>query len=668
MSSITLLRRKVGDLIKEICEGNYVLPHFQRKYVWGEEEIGELLDSIRGGLYIGAPVVVPYSNYLAYMCLPGVNCVGRLGNSPCNPCSESEAGESYAEDEDDVNSPAGETWISGETSYDFPQSEERDTSTLENESTPQGVKSSAPHTPKYFVLDGQQRLATIFYLFNCETIAKCPHTSRPDGMKFVIFVNIYKVDRSKSIDEYIEIVPFSSSKRSKYASLVADSNYITLEGVYEAYLSSGKSSKTFCDILSKKKGINSRDLLQNLWDFFSALHDYELDIVEITHLSDIGMMALLFDRINRTGVELSLSDLAVAYFHSGFGLDLRKLWKKSAAHTTKLSGLPNSLQISEFEKEFDPVLLVLRIMSHMLGKSIKKGDLLSNFDPKTLSYEGFMTRWAEAVDYLVEAIQRLHNSYGVYSYKALPNKVTLRLLAAFLYIVDTHAPDKRETKIPTCGITLDEFIDFWYWTSVFTGRYSKESSPTSEKDTGDFLAFIKSLSSGKSLDLPSFCHNPPVHLNLFKVTKDKDNYISRAILNLVYLRYLGRPSGLPTIDWFLEDGDLNEVDHIFPVSKGRGSKDNKESILNKTLVTATTNKSKSGKLPSQLIKDMRIKDIQPETVSLILNCHFINSNAEKAMNSDNYDDFIRERNDEIIKYINKNIFGKCSCCKINVIS
>jgi len=55
-------KEKIGTLIEELETGKYFLPSFQRQYVWDEDNIKDLIDSIVNNYPIGTIILWKPSN------------------------------------------------------------------------------------------------------------------------------------------------------------------------------------------------------------------------------------------------------------------------------------------------------------------------------------------------------------------------------------------------------------------------------------------------------------------------------------------------------------------------------------------------------------------------------------------------------------------------------
>lgn len=114
--TLNLQTYPIPTLLEELIRGRYGIPDFQRDFVWSEEQIVDLLDSIYKGIFIGVPTVVEQAGMIPLLNLQsvadlhnylGFDCSSRLGSS-------------------------------------------------------------------MLVIDGQQRLTSILYIFYCETLASLP--------------------------------------------------------------------------------------------------------------------------------------------------------------------------------------------------------------------------------------------------------------------------------------------------------------------------------------------------------------------------------------------------------------------------------------------------------------------------------------------------------------
>lgn len=106
----------IHTLLEHLIQGKYGLPDFQRDFVWREKQVVDLLDSIYRGIFIGVPTVVEHNGMMNPKNLQSVADLHDYLGFDCSSYLES----------------------------------------------------------SMLIIDGQQRLTSILYLFYCETLALRP--------------------------------------------------------------------------------------------------------------------------------------------------------------------------------------------------------------------------------------------------------------------------------------------------------------------------------------------------------------------------------------------------------------------------------------------------------------------------------------------------------------
>jgi hypothetical protein len=418
---------------------------------------------------------------------------------------------------------------------------------------------------------------------------------------------------------------------------------------------------------------------------------YKIDMLEIrlspstpTPYALLNTLAITFDRINSKGIRIELFDIAVAAFYK-YG-NIRKYFEDLQDYLDKeyewgSFGIP-FLDSGKGIRGED----ILRIMALILRVTVKRAEILGAIHDKVQIAKGggivetigkktigakdpLSNVWEYAKDSYIEALKRLRERYGVYSFdpskqkSSMPYSSMLPVLAAFLHVAHHH-PNARAHS--DC---VEAMIDFWYWISVFAERYSSSADTTSETDVNQFRSWVDSLGTSS-----------PTHPNFFKeycgktipidLAKTKQGQaIFRGVLNIIYkegsLDWLDNGGKIPQLKE-LSPKDLNQ-DHIFPKSPPKGTDYRgsvmgipidtiKNSILNVTLISEGANKKKKSKAPSEILT--ALENLCSEyssrcSLSNLLAGHLINPEAEKAMRANDIAAFLEHRQKAIIDRIQK---------------
>lgn len=367
----------------------------------------------------------------------------------------------------------------------------------------------------------------------------------------------------------------------------------------------------------------------------------------------------MFVNVNSKGTKLTLFDLAVAHLfpllHS-LRLNLRSLWGGLPA---KHPGLKDPISAGLIDPDD-----ILRVMAMITGGSVKKAKLLTHLhgvvsrltgasprDPVTSPaghiFSSFLDLWDEAASCLEEAYERIVEDYGALRPEWIPYGAMIVPLAALIHVERRSGVSGARKK-----------VDCWYWHSVFHERYEKSVDTTA---MADFQA-VNSWILGRG-SRPSWLSGSVPSLDL-KGVDEKNSALYRGVLNLIALA-----GARSLVDGSPRGSDL-QIDHLFP--KGRSKPWAKhpwiESVLNATLLDASTNKAKGKKDPS----DFYHADVLPghgktgASVKDTFRSHLIGPDAEKRFANGSskapsavtiFEEFINEREKDVLAEIAK----KLSC-------
>ena len=244
---------KIDKLIQKIENGEIVIPAFQRGFVWKQEQVIELLESIENGYPIGSALLW--------------NTKEKLKNARN---------------------------IAG---YEIP--------------------SGDPELPANYVLDGQQRISTIYGVFS--TSAKQEEARSDYHPKKDIFEIYYDLDKKAYIPK----------------SDIDDESNCTI------YLRDLLHVTTLMEAL-KYIDENYHNNVQSL---VSKFNNYEIPLVTIKNRTK-EEVAVIFERINNTGTKLSIVNLMVAW-----------TWTEDFHLIEELEKLQNELAEKGFEGINNTILL-----------------------------------------------------------------------------------------------------------------------------------------------------------------------------------------------------------------------------------------------------------------------------------------------------------------------
>ncbi len=492
------------------------------------------------------------------------------------------------------------------------------------------------------LLDGQQRITSLYYAFTSPEIPLKGRSKQP---------TIFFVDLKKLFDDDVDnAVTFKSKSRCKdeeletgewqfeklivpLAHVASVMSWSKWKFEYQQWLFS-KDSERFNNWMETEQG-HWDNVLYSIWHYSQpVLSLARIDPGESRQLEEI---CTVFEKLNSTGISLSVFDLLTARLYPQ-GVNLDELWQDALEQC-------DHLRMFDADRS-DFGVFLLRMIALKRGQDIKGKALIS------LSKEKFGEDWELAVQYLNGAFDRLtslqEDGFGVFNPKWLPSKTMIPLLGALLAKRDSLPSKKRAfaTKV----------IHWWYWGSTFIARYS---GPTESISQRDYVALTQYMASHEAA-YPQVLRE--IHMEVLRKGSEFSILSVERASNIFYkaVMCLLAVNGAQDFRNF-ESITYSQLDdhHIFPtaylkeslVDNPYGLSDTgaRNTIVNRTLISAETNRAIGKKAPSLYICDEAI--IAPDNARDILYRHFINDDALQYLQQDNYPLFLRERERAIIAKI-----------------
>ncbi len=557
-------------LVNEAYSGEVLLPDFQRNFVWTRNDIEELIKSLLEDMFIGTFLIL---------------------------------------DTNPSQLPFKAIFVQGA----------------------ELVNPEIRANPRKLILDGQQRLTSVFYAVYSPDIP-LKNTENP----YAFFIDLEKLAKNE-----VEEAVFSWSKKwREYRSILDDDgnyNYAKLMEKRLLPLTILKDSDAFYDLwYSKYKKLFAEDIAKKIKSYIGNILKYEVYTLTlgVQYNDKPEEIAMLFERINKTGVKLSTYDLLVARLYKF--IKLREEWEKAYEENHYIKTLSSRIDDTNVPYSFIQALALAK------GKSIKARDMLK-IDEGVLNKE----QWEKVVN-LVEnkVLPRFLNpaKYGVPDVNRwLPYYPTITLMVAF-YLKHRH-PD------------MDK-LDTWYWSSVFSERYSGSTETLMMRDFREVSQWFEDDSK-----IPEVVQQLRVQLSSgvfsLKNVNRRSSAKYKGVFNLLFM------NGAKDFH-HPDDLSFNELEdhHIFPK---KFLEENKidvdyDTALNRTLIFDKTNRKIWKKSPSEYIQDMiRIYGSEAK-VRDILKLHFIDeemykilkathSNLEPEKIKRNFENFISRREKLIIEKI-----------------
>lgn len=574
----------LNTIIGYLRDGRYVIPDFQREFEWKPWDIRDLVRSIFLDYYIGSLLLWKgkAENFAALSCEP---IYGYTGSSK----------------------------------------------------------------PEYIVLDGQQRLTAIYYAFLAPKVALPNRASR-----FFYFVHVDKF----MADQHDEAFGYDAVSK-RWAKVLADKNLqfeshlfpMSIIGAtgwelpnwvqgYEAFWKAKQAAADAKgDATSAAEAKQHADNAAAFGEHLQGITgQYQISYNELDKDLDVDKVCDIFTQINSRGVRLDVFDLINALLKPK-GLQLKLMWREAEA---KLSGFDSEklniyiLQVMSILRQAYCSPKYLYFMLPGQEKPVRDPDGTRRKEVLVADVADFEARWRKAVDALESAIKLLKHpqEYGVVSSGFLPYVSILPVFSALrATIKELPAPKQLDAR---------RKLRHWYWSSVFTSRYSGSVESMSARDYLDVKAWFEDDEAEPAI-IQEFARRFR-ELDLRRETK-RGSSIYNGIFNLLVLQ--------GARDWMTGDvpqhGDLDDH-HIVPDSWGKKNLAGGVygSILNRTPLSTNTNRNViRSRLPNEYLPEM-IRESGEGVVRGILESHFISPAAfdillRNPFGPSDFEDFIAER-------------------------
>lgn len=579
MSALTTFdstKQGLFDLLRSIKEGHVQLPDFQRGWIWDDEHIRGLLASISLSYPIGAVMLLQTGN-------ADVRFKPRLV---------------------------------------------------------EGVTLTPPPAPDQLILDGQQRLTSLYQaLFSGQAVATRDARGAPIRRWYYLDIN-KALDPTADRDDAIVGVPEDRKTRT-FRGLV-DLDYSTPEleqasGMFPLPLVFDIAGLTTWMMAYLQDDHGRRTQWNNLvQEVIQRFQQYQVPVILLSKDTPKEAVCQVFEKVNTGGVSLTVFELLTATYAAD-NFDLRADWAIREKHLKRLKVLGH-LESTDFLQAVTLLATLARQRQALAngaepgnapGISCKRKEVLK------LALEDYRA-WADGATEGFEKAARLLQAQRIFAARDVPYRTQLTPLAAILAILGSRADSDG----------VRQMLAQWYWCGVFGELYGGAIETRFAKDLPEVLHWID---GGPVPDTIRDANFAPARLHSLR-TRNSAAY--KGLYTLVL-----RQGGLDfrtgeAIDLQMYFDDSIDIHHVFPQSwcKTKGIElDRCDSVVNKTPLSARTNRTIGGSAPSAYLP--RIQNsagIGEGRMDEILRSHLIDPVALRA---DDFGIFFQERERALLSRI-----------------
>jgi len=440
---------------------------------------------------------------------------------------------------------------------------------------------------KYLVLDGQQRLTSLYQSL------MHPYAELKGGRKRRFFV---RIDKLGNPDDAIE--SYSPNEVSKYDLDNIDTQVKKLLLPLSVVATDGL--KDWIDRFARTKWLQSSVDLSNIDlydkirnDFMNTytkenkplynLQEYEFNAIVLPSTLGLDAVATIFEKLNTSGVELNIFEILTAKFFKN--VNLREKWDETKTRN------PIIAKFGKDDKDTSIAILILKTILLLKNPSTGpafeiKGECKRSSLLNDLSSADVMTHWDRVATIFGQVLVKLENDYGVLARKYMPYDTMLVTLAVVFDYVERLVPATSKSK-------AFAKIRSWYWTSVFANRYDSSTDTKSKDDAEDIVEWISD-----STKVPSYVSSfKPEEVNLREATRGA---VYTGVLNHLFMNGIQDFVTGENIRTLVQSSpSVVDEHHIFPqkyLKRHYGDKSDeftrlRNSVVNMTVIKDETNRN-----------------------------------------------------------------------------
>jgi len=476
--------------------------------------------------------------------------------------------------------------------------------------------------PEILVLDGQQRLTSIYRAMFCQSAVPTKTEKNKEINRFY-YLDIEKSLSSKTdrIDAVLSL-PKDRIIREDFGRKIS----LDLSGREKEFEQHKFPLNIVYDRTATSKWRNEYQKFYNYdlhvveqFDAFEAeilqaIFGYKVPVITLGKDTPKEAVCQVFENVNTGGVSLTVFELVTATFAAD-NFDLRTDWDARQAKFTQKTDLLSEVSSTHF---LIAITLLSRYHFHKSGGeavSCKKKDVLEISLPDYQNYADRLTEgFIDAANFIKE--QR------IFTVRDLPYTTQLIPLSVLFAILGSRAQDS----------TIKDKISHWFWCGIFGEMYGGANETRYASDVTGVTAWID---GGVEPDTISRAYFQPTRLLSLQ---NRNSAAYKGTLALILKEGARDFISGSEMDFTNFTEQAVDIHHIFPKDycASRYKQEQWNSIVNKTPLSARTNRTVGGSAPSHYLKKIEESRVTPSDLDSYIASHLIDVADLRADNFEAY--------------------------------
>jgi hypothetical protein len=482
-----------------------------------------------------------------------------------------------------------------------------------------------PHPdPKLLILDGQQRLTSL-YLALADKVVTTRNVHRNEIKRWYYIDMVKALDPAVDREDAIQSLPENKILGRETDLSQTDEEYRLGWFPFSRIRNAAEWRRGY------NKFHNHDEKKTKLFDDFEEhvikrFEGYDLPVITLDNRTTKEAVCLVFEKVNTGGVALTVFELLTATYAAD-DFDLRKDWESRRSRFAESPVLKNV-----YSPNFLQTVALLSTFDKKGTVGCKRRDILE------LLVEDYQQH-AEAATQGYERVARLLHSQNIFSDRDLPYQTQLAPFAAIMAVLgDEGNTDGAKQKLLR-----------WYWCGVLGELYG---SAVESRFARDLPEVIRWLQQGG--EEPSTIRDANFAPNRLNTLRTRTSAAYKGIFALL-MRDGARDlrTGETYNDQIYFDEQI-DIHHIFPrkwcdANKISKSNYDYDSIVNKTPLSAKTNRIIGGNAPSDYLRKLQQQDGRGlERMNDLLASHMV---EPTALRKDDFGWFFNMRRAALLRRI-----------------
>ena len=511
----------------------------------------------------------------------------------------------------------------------------------------QGVDDVQPSNAEVLLLDGQQRLTSLYQALRYEGPVKTLDSRKKEVQHWYYIDMLVAMNGDADRDDAIISIPSDKKETTNIGrELVRDLSTQELEYQHhlmptEQLLDTRTDWTQFYIDYWNKDGSHPKGDPRDFVNCFiklvkEAFNRYRVPVIRLDKGNTREAVCTVFEKVNQGGVPLGTFELVTASFAADSdAFSLREEWGKSR---DRLRAHYSVLQNIEGDQFLQAIALLASQDNHRQAEA--SGNPIR---PISCKREAILAldvndynRWADEVEAGFEDAARFLSDQFIFTKENVPYNAQLVPLAALcVELKGELEEDNTRTK-----------LERWFWSGIFGERYNSGTETQSANDLVAVADWVRGGPLPAMINEASFVPERLLSLKTRASAAYKGIYALQMKMGATDWRK-GEQLSLSILQ-----NDGIDIHHIFPTRWCQRTTPPIRSelsniVINKTPIDAKTNRTIGGKPPSEYLRLLR-QEISEDDLNNVLRSHWIDP---IALADNDFAEFFVERGASLLRLI-----------------